>query len=72
MRFSLMSYSPFNYLVICMCQFVTRKDILIVVTLSLVTDGINLHMGSLVVLNINIHDLNHDYGYMQQLIKLAF
>jgi len=54
-----------------MCQFVTRKDILIIVTLFLVTDGINLHMGSLVVLNINIHDLNHDYGYMQQMIKLA-
>jgi hypothetical protein len=30
-----------------MCQFVTRKDILIIANLFLVTEGLYLHMGSL-------------------------
>jgi hypothetical protein len=57
---SLLSYLPFNYLVICMCQFVTQKDILVIVILFLITNGLNLHMGSLLALNINIHDLNNE------------
>jgi hypothetical protein len=43
-----------------MCQFVTRKDILVIVNLFLVTEGLYLHMRSLLALTLIIHDLNND------------